>query len=594
MPPSLTDPAFAPPRQTKVLLVLDVVESVRLMEQDENDFVQRWQHLVARAERLMPLHGGRLVKSLGDGLMLEFGEAQGGIKTAFALQQLSAQANESLPPERQLHLRMGAHVAEFVADQHDIYGADVNLTVRLVTLAGPGEIVVSAELRDRLTDSLDADIEDLGECHLKHVPKPVRAYRVGPAGHAPVLVPVHEYAAPVQPTIAVIPFEARSNEPEHLAIGELIADGVIDQLSRTADLRVVSRLSTTAFRGRSADVAEIETHLGATFALSGSYVAWGDKLLITAELADARNSQVVWAERFRGEVGDLLQVESEVSHGIAAAVHSAVLQTEVQKALNQPLPTLQSHSLMLGAVTLMHRTARSDFFKAHDLLEALIERHQRYPALLAWLAKWHVLQVEQGWCADAAYTAKLALERSTRALDMDPNSSLALSVDGFVRCNLLKDLDGALQKYQAALEVNPSESLAWLFIGMLYGFTGKDDQALAAIEKALALSPLDPAKYFYQSLAASVNLSAGNYQRAIELAQGSLRSNTTHASTHRALIIALAMIGQVERAQLQAAKLLQLDPGFTVSKFLARKSGAQFDDRAKTFAEALKMAGVPG
>ncbi|UUZ69574.1 adenylate/guanylate cyclase domain-containing protein [Polaromonas sp. P1(28)-13] len=215
-------------RNTKVLLVMDVVESVRIMEQDEHDFVRRWQQLVQQAEQqILPLHGGRIVKSLGDGLMLEFASAQGCVKAAFALQHFSDQTNESQPPGSQMHLRMGAHMAEFVADKHDIYGTDVNLTARMATLAGPCELVISADLRDHLTAGLDADIEDLGECHLKHVKEPVRAYRVGQAGHAPVIAATSTAPQEFRPTIAVIPFEARSNEPEHFVIGELVADGII-------------------------------------------------------------------------------------------------------------------------------------------------------------------------------------------------------------------------------------------------------------------------------------------------------------------------------------------------------------------------------
>lgn len=581
-------------RNTKVLLVMDVVESVRIMEQDQDGFVRRWQQLVEEAEQnVLPRHGGRIVKSLGDGLMLEFASAQGCVKAAFELHSYTRQANHGVRPEHQMHLRMGGHLASFVTDQHDIYGTDVNLTSRVSTLAGPGETVVTAELRDHLVVDVDVDIEDFGECHLKHVQNPVRAYRVGPAGHASVVVPMREYTAPIQPTVAVIPFEAHSSDLSQFSVGALLADSVIGQLCRTADLRVISRLSTSAFSGRQSSLAEVGAYLGATFVLNGSYIAQGNRLLISAELADAQAERVIWAERISGDVGDLLQVESEISHSIASAVYAAILKTEVQKTLTRPLPTLESHSAMLGAVTLMHRTTRDDFFKAHQLLELLIERHRRHPVLWAWMSKWHVLQVEQGWSSNPESTAQLALSQSSRAIEMDPTSSMALSIDGFVRCNLLKDFDGALQKYRAAIDANPSESLAWLFMGMLYGFTGKDHLALEAVEKAIALSPLDPTKYFYQSLAASVNLSAGNYPRAIELAQSSLRSNTTHVSTHRALIIAQAMSGQIENAKAQATKLLLLDPGFTISKFLARKSGAQFDGKAKTFAEALRMAGVP-
>lgn len=581
-------------RNTKVLLVMDVVESVRIMEQDQDGFVRRWQQLVEEAEqKVLPRHGGRIVKSLGDGLMLEFASAQGCVKAAFELHSYTRQANHGVRPEHQMHLRMGGHLASFVTDQHDIYGTDVNLTSRVSTLAGPGETVVTAELRDHLVVDVDVDIEDFGECHLKHVQNPVRAYRVGPAGHASVVVPMREYTAPIQPTVAVIPFEAHSSDLSQFSVGALLADSVIGQLCRTADLRVISRLSTSAFSGRQSSLAEVGAYLGATFVLNGSYIAQGNRLLISAELADAQAERVIWAERISGDVGDLLQVESEISHSIASAVYAAILKTEVQKTLTRPLPTLESHSAMLGAVTLMHRTTRDDFFKAHQLLELLIERHRRHPVLWAWMSKWHVLQVEQGWSSNPESTAQLALSQSSRAIEMDPTSSMALSIDGFVRCNLLKDFDGALQKYRAAIDANPSESLAWLFMGMLYGFTGKDHLALEAVEKAIALSPLDPTKYFYQSLAASVNLSAGNYPRAIELAQSSLRSNTTHVSTHRALIIAQAMSGQIENAKAQATKLLLLDPEFTISKFLARKSGAQFDGKAKTFAEALRMAGVP-
>jgi TolB-like protein/class 3 adenylate cyclase len=590
----LIELSTAQTRNTKVLLVMDVVESVRIMEQDQDGFVRRWQQLVEEAEQnVLPRHGGRIVKSLGDGLMLEFASAQGCVKAAFELHSYTRQANHGVRPEHQMHLRMGGHLASFVTDQHDIYGTDVNLTSRVSTLAGPGETVVTAELRDHLVVDVDVDIEDFGECHLKHVQNPVRAYRVGPAGHASVVVPMREYTAPIQPTVAVIPFEAHSSDLSQFSVGALLADSVIGQLCRTADLRVISRLSTSAFSGRQSSLAEVGAYLGATFVLNGSYIAQGNRLLISAELADAQAERVIWAERISGDVGDLLQVESEISHSIASAVYAAILKTEVQKTLTRPLPTLESHSAMLGAVTLMHRTTRDDFFKAHQLLELLIERHRRHPVLWAWMSKWHVLQVEQGWSSNPESTAQLALSQSSRAIEMDPTSSMALSIDGFVRCNLLKDFDGALQKYRAAIDANPSESLAWLFMGMLYGFTGKDHLALEAVEKAIALSPLDPTKYFYQSLAASVNLSAGNYPRAIELAQSSLRSNTTHVSTHRALIIAQAMSGQIENAKAQATKLLLLDPEFTISKFLARKSGAQFDGKAKTFAEALRMAGVP-
>src|SRR6187402_2364141 len=196
-------------RSIKVLLVMDVVESVRIMEQDQDGFVRRWQQLVQQAEQqILPLHDGRIVKSLGDGLMLEFANAQTCMKAAFAIQHFSEHANADHLPEAQMHLRMGGHLASFVTDQHDIYGTDVNLTARFCTLAGPNDIVFSAELRDRLVPALDADIEDMGECYLKHVEKPVHAYRVAPPGKALVLTALPADPTELRPTVAVIPFTA--------------------------------------------------------------------------------------------------------------------------------------------------------------------------------------------------------------------------------------------------------------------------------------------------------------------------------------------------------------------------------------------------
>ena len=584
---------LALPRSQKVVLVIDLVESVRLMSADEAGTVARWHSFVQQArDHTIPQHHGRLVKSLGDGLMVEFEQARDAVNAAQTLHSAITHTNAGLATERHMHLRAGINSSQIYTDQLDIYGAGVNLAARLATLAGPGETVVSASVRDGLTDGLDASVEDLGECYLKHIDEPVRAYRAGVAGAAPVVVAQRAYAAPLQPTIAVIPFEARSNEPEHFAIGELIADAVIGQMAKTRELRVISRLSTTVFRGRRESADDIRKHLGADYILSGSYLALEKNIVITAELTDSTIQKIIWTDRIAGQIADLVSERSEITNRIANATHMALLGCEVQRAQLQPLNTLQSHSLLLGAVSMMHRTAKVDFFRAKDLLLHLQERHQRQALISAWLAKWYVLQVEQGWTDDARVAAARALDSSKKALDLDPDSPLALSMDGFVRCNLMKDFDIALQRYELALQVNPSESIAWLLKGMLHAFRGEADPAIAAAGNATVLSPLDPTRYFYDSLSASIHLSAGNYGVSINHAQRSIRANSTHVSTYRALTIAQVMDGQVDSARQTAKQLLQLDPDLTVSRFLARSPGVKFGI-GKTFAEALRVAGVP-
>ena len=580
-------------RSTKVLLVMDVVESVRIMEQDQDGFVQRWQQLVLQAEQqILPQHGGRIVKSLGDGLMLEFANAQGGIKAAFALQDFSQQANARLPPQQQMHLRIGGHLASFVTDQHDIYGTDVNLTSRFCTLAGPGELVVTAALRDNLTANLDADLEDLGECHLKHVEKPVRAYRVAPPGEHPVIALSSAVRLDLRPTIAVIPFAMRSSEPGHEMLGEALADEVIAALSRTSELHVISRLSTTVFRGRQEAIEDIRTHLGASYILSGTCRSVGTQLALFVELIDAKTEKLVWAENLKGQVHGVFETDDELISRVVAAISSSVMSQQLERAQSQALPTLDGYTLLLGSVALMHRTAFSEFDRARAMLEHLIDRSRRHPTPYAWLAKWHVLRVQQGWAENPEKEKQLALDCTKRALDIDPTSSLALTIDGFVHTNLLKNLEVAAQRYEAALSVNPNESLAWLLTGTLNAFKGDGGAAFDASERALRLSPLDPIRYFYDSLAASAAVSAAQYERAIELALRSLRSNRTHTSTYRALAIAQAMSGKLEAASATVTSLLKLEPTFTVSKFRERSPSSEYPV-GQAYANALKLAGLP-
>jgi adenylate cyclase len=580
-------------RSTKVLLVMDVVESVRIMEQDQDDFVRRWQLLVQQAEQqILPLHGGRIVKSLGDGLMLEFADAQGCVKAAFALQHFSEHTNSGIPSHAQMHLRMGGHLASFVTDAHDIYGTDVNLTARFCTLAGPNDIVVSAELRDRLVPALDADIEDMGECYLKHVEKPVHAYRVLPPGKAAVitaLLPAD--ATELRPTVAVIPFTARTSGPDDAVLGEILAEEIIAALSRTPDLNVISRLSTTALRGRDTSLPLLQSHLNANYVLSGAYRVAGGQLVLVTELIEARTGRAVWGDSLKSTVQEVLQGEDRITAEVVSQLGAHIVRTEMQRASSRPLPNLESSTLLLGAISLMHRSTRSEFDRVREMLEYLVDRHRRLPTPRAWLAKWHVLRVTRGLSSGGQDETKRALEQTQRALDVDPDCSLALAIEGFVHCHMLKDLDGAAQRYESALSVNPNDSLAWLFSGVLHSFRGEGAQALASSEKALTLSPLDPLLYFYQSLAASAALSAGDYKRVIELATASLRSNRSHTSTYRALAVAQALCGELVAARKTIDALLQLEPNFTVTQFLQRSpSGDQ--PVGRLYADALRLAGL--
>ncbi len=598
----------APQHTTATLLIIDVVESVRLMEANEEDAVRRWRNLVHLVVRdVLPQYGGRLLKSLGDGLMLEFATSRPAVHAALHIQQLCHAAHHGVPPTQRVQLRAGIHTCNYVTDAHDIYGADVNLAVRLTTLAGPGEIIVSAPVRDQLTPALDGDIEDLGDCYMKHLVTPVRAYRVGSAGAAPIIEPGSSRPLDLRPTIAVIPFAARGAEPGHALIGEAVADELIAALSKTAELHVISRLSTTAFAdrpgransesggiagaGNASALADIRQHLGATYVLSGRCTAIGSNMSLFVELAEADGGRIVWADNLKGLVAGLFNPQDDMLSRIVAAVSSAVMKHELGRAQNHALPTLEGYTLLMGAIAMMHRTDYHDFDKARLMLEHLISRSQRHPVPHAWLAKWHVMKVAQGWTNDITGETNLALECTKKALDFESNNALALTIDGLVHTNLKRDIDFASVRYLSAIEANPNESLAWLLKGTMHAFKGEGSLAVTNTKHALRLSPLDPFKYYYDSLAATAALSSGDYLNAIELAKKSLRANKTHTSTLRALVIGYVQSDQLADGKRIASELKKLEPDFTVSKFLARTPSAG-SALAEIAADSFRAVGI--
>lgn len=586
---------FASPyaTRTKVLLVLDVVESVRLMEQDESGAVERWQKFVGHVVReVLPKYTGRMVKSLGDGLMLEFDTAQRAVAAAFAILRYSKELNGNLSAARMMQLRLGAHVAAFVADEHDIYGADVNLAVRLTTITKPGEFVVSAELREQLVASVDADIEDLGECFLKHISKPVRAYRISPLLSVRESIDLGSSSESLQPTIAVLPFDVQSNEPGNTMLGDAIADELICALSRTAELRVISRLSAAALRGRADLVQEMRNKLRADYVLSGVCIDLGGKLVLFAELTDTKTGQVTWAERIRGDVHSVFAVDSELIAHLLKSVCSAVMHDQFRQARSRTLPTLESYTLLLGAITLMHRLSREEFERSRAMLDLLIERLPREPLPRAWLARWHALRLSQGWSTDPRQDARLAQDCTKRALDYNPDCALALTVDGIVHTYLLQKHDIAAERYEQALRINPNEPFTWLHSGTLHAFKGEGETAVAQTETALSLSPLDPLKYYFDSLAATAAISAGRYDRAIELAQRSLRANRSHTSTLRALAISQVQVDQLDAARESMRQMLKLEPGFTVSQYRIHSPTTHYAF-GELCAESMLRAGAP-
>ncbi|MBT9552050.1 MAG: hypothetical protein IV088_14445 [Hydrogenophaga sp.] len=582
-----------PLMQNKVVLVMDLVESVRLMASNEASVVFHWHSFLQHArDEVLPRHGGRLVKSLGDGILVEFDEVAPAAKATLRLHRFFDEYNRRRDDDSKLWLRAGLNATHLYVDDHDVFGHGVNLAARVAGLAGPGETVITANVHDALVDGVDGDMADMGECYLKHWPEPVRTWTLSPPSGTGLFLKPAALARPddFRATIAVLPFVSRGNVAEHFVIGELLADGVIVQLSRSQHLRVISRLSTSVLRGREDANQTASQQLDAHFVLSGSYVAMGDRVLVTAELCNSRSNEVIWADRLTGDVMDVVQQESELINALASTCADQLLHSEVQRTLTQALPRLDSSALMLGAINLMHRSTRRDLERSQQLLEALVDRHKRSVAPWAWLAKWHIMQVVQGIAPNPQESFQRAIDISDRALDMAPDSALALSVKGHAMCHLGKDVEESNRLLNEATHSNPNDPMARLYSSVWSQLWGRPADSLQAAQDALALSPLDPQRYYFEMMLANSHLAMGNYAAAIELCKSSLSKNRYHAPTVRVLVFSQYEAGLRDDARRTLELLCQLQPDLTVNRYLA--SGNQSQTRQHG-ARVLKALGLP-
>lgn len=580
-------------RKRRAILVAEAVDAVSMMERDEERTIQRWRAFFAHANsEAIPSRAGRsLSKVQARELVADFPDGVHALECAFELHRslASFNAETTAPP---LGLRVGIHLADVIVEAFNLLGDGVNVAAGLSELANPGETVVSAPVRDQLASGVDASVEDLGEQRLRNRERTVRAFRAWPATETTRLAPSAAVMAHGRPSVAVIPFQMRSDDPRFAFIGDALAEETIGALSRVADFFVVSRLSSMAFRRAPLNLRTIGEMLGVRYVLSGSVQTAGGRALLVAELADTRDGRILWSERFQCDLVDAFALQAELAHKVVGSVAPFVRSFELRHARITNFEQLDAYAITLRGIDLTHRLTHEDFMRARTAFEIAIERDPISPAPYAWLAKWHVMRVALGASDDTRRDRAAATECAERALACDPHDALALTMDAMVSAWSRHDLDAAERRLAQALAANPNEPLAWLWNAMTHAWRGRGAEAVLSADRALSLSPLDPMTYFFNSLASTANLIGERYDRAIELATQSLRENRLHTPTLRTLAAALVHSGRLDEAREAVRRLRELEPGLTVSGFRARYPGRD-SPQAADFAAALLAAGLP-
>ena len=581
--------------ETTTIMFADVVESVRLIEQDEAGNVRRIRRLLTQLATVeVPLYSGRLLERRGDGLLLSFQCPLDALKFADAAHAVAAQHADTTA--ERLWLRIGVHAGRILTDDVALYGKSINFAARIASLANPGETTASADARDQLVDDFDAQIFDLGECFLKHVSEPVRAFRLATVG-TNVEQLADSIAAPTEaslrPTLTVLPLtqSVARNGDCVFGFGDVFAERLAAQLARSSSVNVISALSALNVRGRDTPPEKLAKALGAHYFCCGSVVVSGNRFIAEINLSQTEKSRTVWHSEISGTASDVIAADGELVGRVAAAISEQIVCLAASSANVQKLPNLASHVLYLSAVSTMHRFAHRDFLRALPMLEALHDRAPRHPDVLAWIARWHVLRVVQGWSENAKFDAGRALSFSDQALSRDENCALALTVRGSAEIGVLGDVAAARAMYQRALEVNPNESLAWLLKSVADGIAGQPSQAAECAARAALLAPLHPYGFYYDSLRSTAALFAREFDLAAALAERSIRLNCMHGSAYRSLAISLALQGKLSDAASVVAQLLAVEPDCTLDD--VRRRYGNLADANSDFIDALRRAGLP-
>ena len=575
-----------------VVVFVDVVESVRLLQRDEMWAVHLLRDLLsALVNKVVAPCGGRVVERQGDGLLLCFDSTTTAVRCGLAMHEVARGMRPDLDPRESPQLRVGVHADRLLTDATTLFGNGVNLAARVLQVAGPGETVVTSAVRDTLTDDVDFRIEDLGYCYLKHWNEPMRLWRVSPPPSMQAPSRALERRGAEEPdarlSIAVLGFDGSASLTPGL--GDFLNGAFVALLTKQPGLRVTSPLSANRLKGGLACAETNASHLGVRYVLTGSMQQLGGRLIVNPQLVDTHRNEVVWADQVLAPLDDWVQPNAQPVQQVLDDCVRALGEAHIRETLYKPLPQLDSHALMAGAINMMHRASGSELLRSEALLQAVIERHRRVAAPRAWMAKWHLLTMVQGAAADPQQAVVRAVEAADRALDMDAHSALALAVKGHALCHQGWDIDQALQCLDAATRANPSEASAWLYRSIWHHMWGHPAAALEDARTALGLSPLDPQRAQFDMVLGIAHLAGGDLPGAIEAFRQSVARNRCHLPALRGLMTAQFEAGLHDEALVSLRQVTALAPYLNVKHFLS--TGAHSPIRQRV-ANALLALGV--
>jgi adenylate cyclase len=585
-------------RRLAAVLAADVAGYSRLMGRNEERTLANLKSFRKTLfDPAIAAHRGRIVKTTGDGMLVEFASAVDAARCAVEVQRSMAAQNADVPQDLRIEFRIGIHVGDIIIDDNDIFGDGVNIAARLEGIAEPGGICISDDAHRQIRGKIDITLDDIGEQTLKNIAEPMRAWHIRLAGEAapairssPSPIRVQDLTLPDKPSIVVLPFDNMSAEAGQDYLADGIVEAITAALSCIRSFFVIARSSAFTYKGRATNARDIGKELGVAYLLEGSVQKAGNRLRIIVQLIETEGGAHVWSSRFDGAIEDFFDLEDRITEQVAGALQPSIRIAEIERSRRKRPQDLGSYDFTMRAMPHVWALEKDESVKALELLEKALAIDPQYPLALS-LAGWcHAQRSVYNWADDIAGSQAMARTLAERAAAMSGDDPIILAVLGAVH-TFVHNHGTARVLLERAVTLDPNAAWAWSRLGWLENYADQPQKAIRNFERALRLSPIDPMNFNNYVGIGSAHEIAQEYNKAAALYRRALEERPNASWIYRNLAAALSGAGRVEEAKQAFADLMRSYPDLTVSKFKqAMVFSAPVLDR---MAENLRKLGLP-
>jgi TolB-like protein/class 3 adenylate cyclase len=587
-------------RRLTAILAADVAGSCRLIGLDEEGALAELRALRKTLfDPKITNHRGRIVKNTGDGALVEFGSVVDAVRCAVEIQRGIAEQNVDVPQVERFEFRIGIHVGDIIIEDNDIFGDGVNIAVRLEGIAEPGGVNISDDAHRQIRGKVDITFEDIGSQSLKNIAEPMRVWRmpIGPSSSPAMVTKLPTETAQLlalagKPSIAVLPFQNMSGDPEQEYFADGMVEDIITGLSRSRSLFVIARNSTFSYKGKPIDIKQVGRELGVRYALEGSVRKAGSRVRITGQLIDAATGVHLWADRFDGQLDDIFDLQDRVTSSVIGAISPQLERAEIQRAKRKPTESLQAYDYYLRALASLYRFTREENIEALKLTRIANVLDSEFAVSYALGATCYIQRKSFGWSTDAAQERVEARRLARRAIELDKDDPTVLAMAGDALAFVVGEVEEGAALISRAINLDPNHAIARNWAGWAHLWLGDVDAAIEQFHIALRLNPLDPWINTAQNGLAHAHFLAGRNEEASSWAAKAIGQQPNYVAAQRIMMACLATSGRVEKARQTCVLALQLDPTQRIAGMKNRTLFRRAQD-IERLVQAYRVAGMP-